>query len=99
MGRRGDEKTARETPKTPKKEVGDRPTDRPTDRQTNRQTDRQTLGLIEVPSRNLKTKQREVQIINGAETVKVVTKCQEHIVYTREPPGSYLTHSEIAPNK
>ena len=49
--------------------------------------------------RDKKTKQREVQIINGAETVKVVTKCQEHIVYTREPPGSYLTHSEIAPNK
>ena len=38
-------------------------------------------------------------MINGSETVKVVTKCQEHIVYTREPPGSYLAHSEIAPNK
>ena len=32
-------------------------------------------------------------------TVKVVPKCQEHIVYTQEPPGSYLTHSEIAPSK
>ena len=49
--------------------------------------------------RNKKTKQREIQIINGVETVKVVTKCQEHIVYTQEPPGSYLTHSEIAPGK
>ena len=49
--------------------------------------------------RNKKTKQREIQVINGKETVKVVTKCQEHIVYTREPPGSYLAHSEIAPNK
>ena len=49
--------------------------------------------------RNKKTKQRETQTINGVETVKVVTKCQEHIVYTQEPPGSYLTHSEIPPNK
>ena len=48
--------------------------------------------------RNKKTKQRVIQIFNGVETVKIVTKSQEHIVYT-QPPGSYLTHSEIAPNK
>ena len=49
--------------------------------------------------RNKKTKQRVIQVINGKETVKVVTKSQEHIVYTTEPPGSYLAHSEIPPNK
>ena len=49
--------------------------------------------------RNKKTKQKEVQIINGIETVKVVTKSQEHIAYTIEPEGSYLTHSEIAAKK
>ena len=31
LGRSGDEKTARKTPKMPKKEMRDRPTDRPTD--------------------------------------------------------------------
>ena len=49
--------------------------------------------------RNKKTKQKEVQIINGIETVKVVTKSQEHIAYTIEPEGSYLTHSEISAKK
>ena len=34
LGRSGDEKTARKTPKTPKKEMEDRQTDRPTDRPT-----------------------------------------------------------------
>ena len=49
--------------------------------------------------RNKKTKQREVQVINGIETIKVVTKSQDHIVYTIEPEGSYLVHSEIPPKK
>ena len=49
--------------------------------------------------RNKKTKQREIQVINGIETVKVVTKSQEHIAYTIEPEGSYLTHSEIKATK
>ena len=49
--------------------------------------------------RNKKTKHREVQVINGIETIKVVTKSQEHIVYTIEPEGSYLVHSEIPPKK
>ena len=45
--------------------------------------------------RNKKTKQKELQVMNNC----VVTKSQEHIVYTQEPPGSYLQHSEIAPHK
>ena len=49
--------------------------------------------------RNKKTKQKVIQIINDCEVEKVVTKPQEHIVYTQEPGGSYLQHSEIAPNK
>ena len=49
--------------------------------------------------RNKKTKQVEVQMINNSMVEKVVTKRQEHIVYTQEPGGSYLQHSEIAPNK
>ena len=28
-----------------------------------------------------------------------MTKSQGHIFYTQEPEGSYLQHSEIAPNK
>ena len=38
-------------------------THRPTDRQTNRQTDRQTLGLREVPSRNLKIVWRSTHVV------------------------------------
>lgn len=49
--------------------------------------------------RNKKTKQKIIQIINDCEVEKVVTKPQEHIVYTQEPEGSYLQHSEIAQNK
>ena len=49
--------------------------------------------------RNKKTKQIEVQLINNSMVEKVVTKPQEHIVYTQEPGGSYLQHSEIAPTK
>ena len=49
--------------------------------------------------RNKKTKQKVLQNINNCEVEKVVTKSQEHIVYTQEPEGSYLQHSEIPPNK
>lgn len=34
-------------------------------------------------------------MINGVETVKHLVKTQEHAVYTVEPPGDYLCHSEI----
>ena len=49
--------------------------------------------------RNKKTRQKVYQNINNNEVEKIVTKSQEHIVYTQEPGGSYLQHSEIAPNK
>ena len=45
-----------------------------------------------------KTLQKECQTINNNTVEKVVVKSQEHIVYTREPEGSYLQHSEILPN-
>ena len=49
--------------------------------------------------RNKKTKQKVTQIINNCTVEKIVTKPQEHIVYTQEPGGTYLQHSEIAPNR
>ena len=49
--------------------------------------------------RNKKTKQKEMQLINDCMVEKIVTKPQEHIVYTQEPGGSYLQHSEIPKNK
>jgi hypothetical protein len=45
--------------------------------------------------RNKKTKQKEMQLINDCMVEKIVTKPQEHIVYTQEPGGSHLQHSEI----
>ena len=49
--------------------------------------------------RNKKTRVREVQIINNKEVEKYTRKTQEHIVYTSEPGGHYLDHSEIDKGK
>ena len=49
--------------------------------------------------RNQKTRKRVVQIINGEEVEKTVVGPQEHIVYTIEPEGEYLCHSEIPHGK
>ena len=42
-----------------------------------------------------KTRTKEIEIINGEAKEKFAIKLKEHIVYTREPPGEYLTHSEV----
>ena len=49
--------------------------------------------------RNKKTRVKEVQIINNKEVEKFTRKTQEHIVYTSEPGGEYLDHSEIEEGK
>ena len=49
--------------------------------------------------RNKKTRVRQVQIINNKEVEKFLRKTQEHIVYTSEPGGEYLDHSEIEEGK
>ena len=49
--------------------------------------------------RNKKTRVKEIQIINNKEEEKFTRKTREHIVYTSEPDGEYLEHSEIAEGK
>ena len=49
--------------------------------------------------RNKKTRRKVIQIINGKEVIKNVVGSEEHIVYTMEPNGSYLCHSEIPSGK
>ena len=46
--------------------------------------------------RNKKTRVKEVQIINGEPKEKFSIKTREHIVYTQEPTGEYLCHSEVS---
>lgn len=46
--------------------------------------------------RNKKTRVKEIQIINGEPKEKFCTKTREHIVYTEEPAGEYLCHSELS---
>ena len=45
--------------------------------------------------RDKKTRVCEVQIINGEPKEKFSIKTREHIVYTQEPAGEYLCHSEV----
>ena len=40
-----------------------------------------------------------VEVINGTEVEKKKVGVEEHITYTLEPGGDYLTHSTIAPGK
>ena len=49
--------------------------------------------------RNKKTRVKETQIINNKEVEKFLRKTREHMVYTSEPGGEYLEHSEIAEGK
>ena len=46
--------------------------------------------------RNKKTRVSEVEIINGEPKEKFRVKTREHIVYTSEPGGEYLCHSEVS---
>ena len=46
--------------------------------------------------RNKKTRVCEVNIVNGDPKEKFSLKTSEHIVYTTEPGGEYLCHSEIS---
>ena len=45
--------------------------------------------------RNKKTRVLEVEIVNGEPKEKYSMKAREHIVYTTEPGGEYLCHSEV----
>jgi hypothetical protein len=49
--------------------------------------------------RNKKTNPKVIQVINNCTVEKIVTKPQEHIVFTQEPGAKYLQHSVIAPNR
>ena len=49
--------------------------------------------------RNKKTRVKEIQIINNKEVEKYLRKTREHMVYTSEPGGEYLEHSEIQEGK
>ena len=55
-------------------------------------------GLLCIGSdskRNKKTRVREIHIIDGEAKEKFSIKTREHIVYTTEPDGEYLCHSEV----
>jgi hypothetical protein len=45
--------------------------------------------------RNKKTRKRETVIVNGQEVEKYSVGTEEHIVYTQEPGGNYLSHSAV----
>ena len=49
--------------------------------------------------RNKNTMVQETRIVNGQEQVKQMRKTCEHQVYTVEPSGQYLCHSEIQEEK
>ena len=49
--------------------------------------------------RNKKTRVKQTQIINNKEVEKFLRKTKEHIVYTGEPGGEYLEHTEIKEGK
>ena len=58
------------------------------------------LGCIGADGkRNKKTRVKEIQVINGKEVEKFLRKTREHMVYTAEPGGEYLEHSEIPEGK
>ena len=46
--------------------------------------------------RNKKTRVSEIEIVNGETKEKFSMKTREHIVYTSEPGGEYLCHSEVS---
>ena len=46
--------------------------------------------------RNKKTRVKEFQMINGELKEKFSIKTREHLVYTAEPGGEYLCHSEVS---
>ena len=49
--------------------------------------------------RNKRTRVKETQMINNKEVEKFLRKTREHIVYTGEPGGEYLEHTEISEGK
>ena len=49
--------------------------------------------------RNKRTRVKETQLINNQEVDKFLRKTREHMVYTSEPTGEYLEHSEIPDGK
>ena len=49
--------------------------------------------------RNKNTMVQETRVVNGQEQVKQMRKTREHQVYTVEPSGQYLCHSEIQEEK
>ena len=58
------------------------------------------IGCVGVDGkRDRKSKKIVVEVINGTEVEKKKVGVEEHITYTVEPSGDYLTHSTIAPGK
>ena len=54
------------------------------------------LQCIDVDGkRDKKTLQTVVELIDGEEVKKFLVKQREHLVYTDEPAGEYLCHSEL----
>ena len=49
----------------------------------------------QMASATRKPRVQETQVINGSQVVKQLRKTCEHQVYTAEPGGEYLCHSEI----
>ena len=49
--------------------------------------------------RDRKSKKIVIEVVNGKEVEKKKVGVEEHITYTLEPPGDYLTHSTIPPGK
>ena len=43
--------------------------------------------------RDKKTKLAETVVVNGVEPIKHYSGVEEHITYTNEPKGEYLTHT------
>ena len=58
------------------------------------------LGCVGVDGkRDRKSKKIVVEVINGNEVEKKKVGVEEHITYTIEPSGDYLTHTTIPPGK
>ena len=58
------------------------------------------IGCVGVDGkRDRKSKKIVIEVVNGKEVEKKKVGVEEHITYTLEPPGDYLTHSTIPPGK
>ena len=58
------------------------------------------IGCVGVDGkRDRKSKKIVIEVVNGNEVEKKKVGVEEHITYTLEPSGDYLTHSTIPPGK